>query len=90
MRRKVFVVVLNWNRPDDTLGCLDSLSKLILDDIDLTVVVVDNASSDDSVERIKNLRDLLNFVFWKIQKILVLQKGIILGLIILLERELIM
>ncbi len=53
MNKKVFVVVLNWNRADDTLDCLYSLSTLILDNIDLTVVVVDNASVDNSVERIK-------------------------------------
>jgi GT2 family glycosyltransferase len=43
------VVVLNWNGADDTLECLESLrGSTVL----LYIIVVDNRSSDDSVERI--------------------------------------
>ncbi|HEY8165441.1 MAG TPA: glycosyltransferase family 2 protein [Gemmatimonadaceae bacterium] len=45
------VVVLNWNNPDDTLSCLDSLNQT--DPRPAYVVVVDNASSDDSLSRIR-------------------------------------
>jgi GT2 family glycosyltransferase len=45
----IVAVVLNWRRPDDTIGCLRSLRA----DADLPVVVVDNASGDDSAERIR-------------------------------------
>lgn len=47
----VYVVVLNWNGWPDTLKCLNSLE--MLDYPNYRVVVVDNGSSDDSVDRIK-------------------------------------
>jgi GT2 family glycosyltransferase len=51
---KVFIIILNWNRPDDTLECLKSVNKLSVKGYKLSVVVVDNASSDDSVKRLKS------------------------------------
>jgi GT2 family glycosyltransferase len=50
---KVFVVVLNWNGKKDTLQCLQSLEKAKKDNFSLDVVIVDNASTDDSVAAIK-------------------------------------
>lgn len=44
-----YVVLLNWNGCADTLECLDTL----LPDAGLSVVVCDNASSDDSLARIR-------------------------------------
>lgn len=44
------VVIVNWNTPADTIACLDSI--LAAADHPRRVVVVDNASSDDSVGRI--------------------------------------
>ena len=46
----VFVVVLNWNGAEDTLKCLDSLSRQTFKS--LRMVVVDNGSKDDSLARI--------------------------------------
>ncbi|KKQ96777.1 MAG: Glycosyltransferase [Candidatus Woesebacteria bacterium GW2011_GWA1_39_12] len=51
---KVFIVILNWNRPDDTLDCLKSVEKLQITNYKLQIVIVDNASSDDSVKLIRN------------------------------------
>lgn len=48
---KVFTILLNWNGLQDTLECLASLSKL--DYPDVAVIVVDNCSSDSSVETIR-------------------------------------
>lgn len=48
---RVCAVILNWNRPRDTLECLDSLLPLIRCQ-KLALVVCDNASSDDSVGQI--------------------------------------
>jgi len=45
-------VVVNWNRPADTLACLESLHEAR--PRPSYVVVVDNGSIDDSVERIIN------------------------------------
>jgi GT2 family glycosyltransferase len=45
---KVFAITLNWNGKDDTLECLASLKKLDYPNYD--IIVVDNGSSDGSVE----------------------------------------
>jgi GT2 family glycosyltransferase len=47
----VAVVVLNWNGRDDTLACLRSLRRA--EAAELRVLVVDNGSSDGSVEAIR-------------------------------------
>ena len=46
----VAVLILNWNRREDTLRCLDSLDSGDYPSAD--VIVIDNASEDDSVEAI--------------------------------------
>lgn len=48
---KVFVIVLNWSGWEETLECLASLEKLVYPNYEVTVV--DNGSTDDSVERIR-------------------------------------
>ena len=48
---QVTIVVVNWRRADDTIECLDSLAALEYTGFD--VVLVDNASGDDSVARIR-------------------------------------
>lgn len=50
MTGNVHIIVLNWNGWRDTIECLESL--LHLDYPDYTLVVCDNASSDDSLRRI--------------------------------------
>lgn len=49
------VVVLNWNNPSDTLACLDSLHGA--NPRPSHVVVVDNASVDDSLSQIRKWDD---------------------------------
>ena len=44
------IIILNWNGADDTLACLQSLSKA---EGEFVVYVVDNGSSDDSLARIQ-------------------------------------
>lgn len=44
------MVVLNWKRQNDTLECLESIKKLAIQDFELNLIVVDNASKDDSVK----------------------------------------
>ncbi|SHG20413.1 Glycosyl transferase family 2 [Desulfacinum infernum DSM 9756] len=48
---EIAVIVLNWNGKEDTLECLDSLSRVNYPRCRL--IVVDNASSDGSVEAIR-------------------------------------
>lgn len=47
----VGVVVVNWNRKDDTLRCLDALRAVTYPNV--AVVLIDNASTDDSVDAIR-------------------------------------
>ncbi len=47
---KVCIIILNWNGWADTLECLDALVQLKLQP--LSIVVVDNGSTDQSVKRI--------------------------------------
>ena len=44
------VILINWNGADDTIACLESLNKA---KGDFMVVVADNGSADDSLERIR-------------------------------------
>lgn len=48
---QVAVVVLNWNRTEDTLACLDSLLKQQA--IKSEIVLVDNGSTDSSVKTLR-------------------------------------
>ncbi len=48
--RSVSIVLLNWNRWPDTNACIDSLKRLNYGNFD--IIVVDNDSSDDSLQRI--------------------------------------
>ena len=51
-RPLVAAVVLNWNRRDDTLACLESLCGTAYPSMQL--IVVDNASTDDSVPAVRS------------------------------------
>lgn len=53
---KVFIIILNWNRPDDTIECLKSLEGLLIKNFQLNVVIVDNGSGDDSVKRFRKIK----------------------------------
>jgi GT2 family glycosyltransferase len=48
---KVSILILNWNGWEDTIECLDSLYKIAYDNYD--VIIVDNASEDNSIQKIK-------------------------------------
>lgn len=50
---RVAVVILNWNNADDTLACLDSVTASDYPANRLSIIVVDNGSTDDSVNRIR-------------------------------------
>lgn len=47
----ISIIVLNWNGAEDTLACLDSLAALTYSTFN--VVVVDNGSTDDSMDKLR-------------------------------------
>lgn len=53
----VSVVILNWNRIQDTLACLESVRKLNYKNYE--VVVVDNGSVDGSKEKLAAIKDII-------------------------------
>ena len=48
----VYVVILNWQRPDDTVACVHSVESSNSINIDLRLLVVDSGSADNSVQEI--------------------------------------
>lgn len=54
---KIFIIILNWNQPQLTLECVESLQKLKTSkNWDVRAVIVDNGSIDDSVSQFRNHR----------------------------------
>lgn len=51
MQPEVVIIVLNWNRKDDTIDCLSSLKKIDYDNY--KILLIDNHSTDDSVSAVK-------------------------------------
>lgn len=49
---RVSIIILNWNGWKDTIECLESLYQITYSNFD--VVVIDNDSQDDSIEKIRN------------------------------------
>ena len=50
---KTAVIILNWNGKENTLACLESVAKLKTENDELTSIVVDNNSHDNSVAEVK-------------------------------------
>ncbi len=53
----VSIIILNWNRINDTLACLDSVRKQTYKNYE--IVVVDNGSVDDSKKILKDIDDIV-------------------------------
>lgn len=62
IRPVVWIILVNWNGWRDTVECLASLEKLVHDHFDAKTIVVDNGSTDDSVERLKEYFPGLNIL----------------------------
>jgi hypothetical protein len=53
---RVFIVILNWNRKDDSLATLESIQGLNLKRCELTTLLVDNGSTDGSDKVLKSFK----------------------------------
>jgi GT2 family glycosyltransferase len=58
--QKIAVVTVNWNRPDLTLRCLEALQRTV--GAQWRLYIVDNASTDDSVQRLENLGEIVTLI----------------------------
>lgn len=52
--KNVAIIILNWNGKKDTIECLESITKLRTKNFEPRTIVVDNGSTDGSVEEIQN------------------------------------
>lgn len=59
---RVLCVVLNTNRRVDTLRCLDSINSQVITNGEISVLVIDNQSTDGSVDYIKSFHPSTVFV----------------------------
>lgn len=54
--KKIFIVILNWNQPELTINCVKSIEKLKINKgFEVKVLIVDNGSTDNSIEKLKKL-----------------------------------
>jgi GT2 family glycosyltransferase len=53
----VSIIILNWNRINDTLACLDSVRKQTYKNYE--IIVVDNGSVDDSKKVLGGIKDII-------------------------------
>ena len=60
MRSKVAVILLNWNAYFHTRNCIQSLSKV--NEVLFDIMLIDNASSDDSFSRLKEEFPYIQFI----------------------------
>lgn len=60
MLKKIFVIILSWNGWKDTVECLESLEKISNDDYQISIIVVDNGSTEEPRVRLKDIEILRN------------------------------
>jgi len=57
---RIFIVILNWNGWKDTLECVESINKLTKGSYSLETIIVDNASTDESIKKLNKYRVVSN------------------------------
>ena len=62
----ISIVILNWNGWIDTIECIESIYKSV--DVEFSIIVVDNGSTDDSISKIKEYIHKKNFSFIDIRE----------------------
>ncbi|MGI6278766.1 MAG: glycosyltransferase family 2 protein [Patescibacteria group bacterium] len=58
---KLSVVVLNWNQPELTIDCLNSLLAAKRGKIVLEIILVDNHSNEEAIKKLKKYFDRVRF-----------------------------
>lgn len=55
----VAIILVNFNGADDTIDCIKSLSEM--KDIEYEIIVVDNCSEDDSINKLEQAQEIYGF-----------------------------
>lgn len=56
--KRICIILVNYNGAEDTIECVKSIKKNEKK-IDYEIVVVDNKSTDDSVEKLRGIKDII-------------------------------
>lgn len=62
MKTRVAIIIVNWNGKDDTVVCLASVKKMKAKNVDLSVIVIDNGSTNDSVSVISKAHPWVHLI----------------------------
>lgn len=63
MDKNLYFIILNFNSGSDTLNCIESLNEV--DKGNFNIIVVDNCSTDNSIEVLNKEADKQGFIFLK-------------------------
>lgn len=58
MNESVYIILLNYNGAQDTINCIKSI-RLNEPNLSYKIIVVDNLSTDDSVDKLKNIDNII-------------------------------
>ena len=64
LEKKLLIVIVNYKTPDLTINCLSSLKEPVQALQNTNVVVVDNASGDNSVSKLQSAIESHNWGDW--------------------------
>ncbi|MDP2364395.1 MAG: glycosyltransferase, partial [Ignavibacteria bacterium] len=56
----IYIIILNWNGYEDTLECVQSVSKIIYENY--KIIIVDNGSDTDEIDKIVNNFPKINLI----------------------------
>ena len=62
------IIILNYNSADYLKKCLESISKSNIGNYQYEVIVVDNCSTDNSIQLAKDLKDKTKYLLLKTNK----------------------
>ena len=61
----ISIIIVNWNAGNQLVDCIESIEKYN-DNLVKTVIIVDNSSTDNSIQQVRNIKNLsfkLEFIF---------------------------
>lgn len=65
MKPKIFVITVNYNNGAITSECLQSFAKVDISNIDLSLIVVDNGSTEEASQKLESQTKGVKFIYSK-------------------------